>query len=410
MELEVINTGTELLLGEVVNTHTTWLGRRLLPLGWRIRRQTTLPDGHDLLSGFREARERGARVVLVTGGLGPTSDDLTREALAELYGLPLRENTEVLSSIEVRCQKRGVLFRESMARQALVPEGAVVLPNARGTAPGLHLEGADGLHWFLLPGPPGELYPMFSESVEPLLQAWASEEETAALCVYRAIGVGESEVEAIIGRQIEATGTIEVGYCARPGEVDLRLIGPESELALWDEPIRRALGRNLLTTGHDPLESVVVELLTSCGRTVATAESCTGGGLADRLTDVPGASAVFHEGVVAYANRVKERVLGVPSALLESHGAVSAEVAAAMAEGVRRNSGADYGLATTGIAGPGGGTPEKPVGLVYFALATPEGTSVQHANFPAGREVFKHFVIQKALDLLRRELLGTLRE
>jgi nicotinamide-nucleotide amidase len=404
MELELINTGTELLLGEVVNTHTSWLGQQLLPLGWRIRRQGTLPDGRDLLAGFSEARARGARVVLVTGGLGPTSDDLTREALAELYGLALREDGTVRRAIEVRCERRGVIFRESMARQALVPEGAIVLPNSRGTAPGLFFEGPDGVRWFLLPGPPGELYPMFAAEVEPRLRELIGGESPAAMRLYRAIGVGESEVEAMIGGQIEAGGKIEVGYCARPGEVDLRLIGPSEELAAWEVRIEEALGANLFAVGRVTLENVVVEMLGRVGQTVATAESCTGGLLANRLTDVPGASAVFQQGVVAYANEVKMALLGVPEELLAEHGSVSAEVACAMAEGVRKRAGADYGLSTTGIAGPSGGTPEKPVGLVFYALATAQRTVVLQGNFPGGRETFKRFVTQKALDLLRREL------
>lgn len=406
MELELINTGTELLLGEVVNTHTSWLGQQLLPLGWRIRRQCTLPDGRDLLAGFREAKQRGARVILVTGGLGPTSDDLTREALAELYGLPLREDPSVRQTIEIRCQRRGVTFRESMARQALVPAGAQILPNERGTAPGLFYQAADGLCWFLLPGPPSELYPMFWASVEPRLREWIGHDSPSSMRLYRAIGVGESEVEALIGRDIEAGGDIEVGYCARPGEVDLRLIGPLERLDAWDEKIRAALGAHLFAIGRRSLEEVVVRLLAGHRQTVATAESCTGGLLASRITDVPGASEVFAQGVVAYANAVKERLLGVSAELLQEHGAVSAEVARAMAQGVRQLAGTEYGLSTTGIAGPSGGTAEKPVGLVFCALATPTATHVLQGNFPGGREAFKRFATQKALDLLRREIVG----
>ena len=392
MIVEVLNTGTELLLGEVVNTHAAWFGKQLFPLGLRISRQTTVPDGDAIRVALSECFGR-ADIVLVTGGLGPTTDDITRETTAQLLGLELVEDAESRRRIEAMVAARGFTMRERMLRQTMVPEGAVVLPNNNGSAPGLYLTmrlSPRSPHLFLLPGPPRELQPMFAESVLPLLRN---------LC-------GESAVEEFVGLALEKRGDLEVGYCARPNEVDLRLIGTPDILDEVEPEVLRAVGTHLFSKKGEDLEEWVVSKLRERHLIIATAESCSGGLLAHRLTNVPGASEIFTHGFVTYANEAKISELGVSPSLLEAHGAVSHPVAVAMAEGALKKSGADFALSLTGIAGPGGGSMEKPVGLVFIALARRGNTTLcKEFRFPRDRETFKQLATQTALDMLRHELI-----
>jgi nicotinamide-nucleotide amidase len=404
MRVEVINTGTELLLGHVLNTHLRFFAEALFPLGLRIERQVTVPDGIAIREALIEAAAR-AEVVIVTGGLGPTTDDITRDVVADWLGLRLVHDEEIMRAIAERFARRGLTMSARIGLQALRPAEATVLPNEHGTAPGLYLPPThQSPHLFLLPGPPRELHPMFTASVLPLLEKVLPPRPEVAMRTYRTAGLGESAVEELVGESLLALG-LEVGYCARPGEVDLRLIGAQEALARAAEIVAAKLAGQLVSSDHRSLERVVVDLLTARGETLATAESCTGGLIAHRVTNVPGASAVFLQGFVTYANHAKIRALGVPVALLEKHGAVSREVAAAMAEGARAAAGVDHALATTGIAGPGGGSAEKPVGTVFIALATKLGpTTVEQHRFPTDRETFKDLTAQTALDLLRRRL------
>lgn len=410
MQAEVVNTGSELLLGLVTNTHLGFLAGELAPLGIPVARQVCVPDGPPIRDALERALDR-ADVVLVTGGLGPTSDDVTREAAAELLGLALRADEGILEGIRERFARRGYTMSENNARQAMVPEGAEALPNPFGTAPGLYfppsvLAARRARHLFLLPGPPRELHPMVRDHVLPRLRAGGPAAELRERRIYRLTGLGESHVEMRIGKQIEARGDLEVGYCARPAEVDFRLIGPPSVLAEVEPIIMAEVGEWVYSQG-DSLEEAVVRLLRGRQLTLALAESCTGGSLADRVTDVPGASEVFLAGFVTYSNAAKTEALGVAEDLLAAHGAVSAEVAAAMAGGARHKSGARFALSTTGIAGPGGGSEDKPVGTVFLALAA-EGREpvVRRCYFPVDRPTFKHMATTAALDLLRRHLLG----
>lgn len=409
MNVEVLNTGTELLLGNVTNTHLAYLGRQLFPLGLRISRQKTVPDGaairEALLDSFRQCD-----VLLVTGGLGPTTDDITREIAAELLGRRLVANELVREAIRERCELRGYPFLERMHRQTMVPEGASVFLNRYGTAPGLYLPARASLssatpHLFLLPGPPRELMPMFEEFVLPVLRDLAG--ETGIECrVYRCVGIGESQIEERIGLRISGRRDLEVGYCARPNEVDFRLIGPVKVLDEVEGDVIATLGDWIVSETEQSLEEVVVELLREKKQTVATAESCTGGLLAHRITNVPGASEVLCGGWVTYSNAVKASALGVSSELIDQHGAVSEPVARAMAEGALSRSGADFALSTTGIAGPGGGTAEKPVGTVHLALAQRDHpTHSWKENFSSDRETFKQLATQAALEALRRRLV-----
>lgn len=411
MIVETLNIGTEILLGEVVNTHAGWIAKRIFPLGLRLTRQTTVPDGKEIRQAVVETWGR-ADILFVTGGLGPTTDDITREVVAELLGRRLAVDEEILRAIHERLKARGFEFLERMARQAMVPEGAVVLPNPNGTAPGLYLPAVElpssaTPHVFLLPGPPRELQPMFLNHVLPVLERLCGGLSRRDCRIYRVVGMGESSVEQLIGLELEARGDLEVGYCARPNEVDFRLIGPVEVLDQVEPLVLERLGKHVVSVDGSELEAQVVRQLVTLGATVATAESCTGGLVANRITDVPGASSVFMRGFVTYSNEAKSDLLAVAERLLEEHGAVSREVAVAMAEGVKRAAGSTFGLAVTGIAGPGGGTPEKPVGLVYIAVAGGSGGTIcEKALYPSDRTNFKRFASQKALDLLRRQLVS----
>ena len=408
MRIEVLNTGTELMLGNVVNTHLATIAQAVFPLGLRIERQTTVPDGEAIRDALRETFGR-ADIVLVTGGLGPTTDDITRDITAGLLGLKLEHDEEIMRRITGRFARRGLRMSERVKLQALRPLEATVLHNENGTAPGLYfpaMPGKNSPHIFLLPGPPRELLPMVREQVVPILAKLAPRSATFEMRTFRVVGLGESVVEEMVGADLLAMG-IEVGYCARPGEVDVRLIAKTASLDRAEVLVKERLGASIFTTDARSLEQVVIETLTSRRASIATAESCTGGFIANKLTNVAGASRVFLAGYVTYANEAKSAALGVESALIEKHGAVSAPVARAMADGALRASGADYAIATTGIAGPDGGCAEKPVGTVFIALAKRDAkTIVQKHCFPTDRETFKQLVAQSALDLLLRTLDG----
>jgi nicotinamide-nucleotide amidase len=412
MRIELVNTGTELLLGDTINTNAAWMGQRLAALGLEVMRQTIVPDGRAVLEGLQEAAQR-ADVVLVTGGLGPTNDDVSRECAAELYGLPLELSADVMAALEAYFGKRGKLVNEATRRQAMVPRGAVVLPNPVGTAPGLHLpselgrERGYGAHVFLLPGPPRELKPMMENLVEPALLKLLPESAPRSVIYLKATGMGESDIVDRIQAGLEAMSGLEMGYCLGKGDVDIRLSGPVDLVNGGAQFVRAQMGDFILSEDRKILEEVVVELLQERDQWVATAESCTGGLLVNRLTDVSGASRVLAEGYITYSNAAKTKLLGVPSDVIEANGAVSEPVVRAMAEGCLRASGADHALAVTGVAGPTGGSPEKPVGIVWLGIAS-KGveTEVRRLYFPGARDRFKLLTSQAALEMLRRRLRG----
>ena len=411
MRLELINTGTELLLGSTVNTHLSWLGQELLPLGLRIGRQVCIPDGDVIREALRETAGR-ADVVLVTGGLGPTSDDITREVTAEWLGLPLEEDAGVKAWITAYMAERGRPLSEAARRQAMVPRGAEVLANAAGTAPGLYVPpfpvpGTEMMspHLFLLPGPPRELKPMVRDQVLPRLAAMVG--PALGMRNFHLAGLGETQVAEAVEGVLTGMGIPEIGYCARAGEVIVRVFGTPEQLAAAEMLMAGTFPAQFFSSKDEELEQVVVGLLAKLGLWVSVAESCTGGLVAHRLTNVPGASAVVDRTFVTYANRAKSEVLGVPAELIAAHGAVSRETAAAMAAGCLAASGADHALALTGIAGPGGGTEAKPAGTVFVALASKGGGEpvvTQHL-FRVERATFKQLASQAALDLLRRRLI-----
>lgn len=398
------------MLGHVLNSHLGFISNALFPLGLRVQRQATVPDGDAIRDALVETFGR-ADVVFVTGGLGPTTDDITREIVCDLLGLSMEHDEEIWQAIMARFNRRGIPWNDRVKLQALHPAEARVLKNPNGTAPGLYfpplpLLGRDGKspHLFLLPGPPRELHPMVRDAVLPIMAEVAPPQSVVEVRSFRTTGLGESRVEELVGEALLALG-LEVGYCARPGEVDLRIIGTPQALEEGAAVICERLGASIFTTGTEALEEIVVSSLIAKGKKLAIAESCTGGCITNRITNVAGASAVFLAGYVTYANEAKTRTLGVPSELFSQHGAVSGPVARAMADSAKAVSGADLTIATTGIAGPSGGTPEKPVGTVFIAIAQAgaETIAVEH-HFPTDRETFKHLVAQTALELIRQRL------
>ena len=408
MIAEVINTGSELLLGQVVNTHLAFLGEQLFGHGFRISRQLAIPDGDSIRHALEESFSRKPDVIFVTGGLGPTTDDITRDLLAQMLGARLVQNDEILRMIEQRFAKRGFTITDRIALQALVPEGVNPILNDWGTAPGLHLASSDrNPHTFFLPGPPRELKPMFIERIGPLLRKIFPAPSPIVCRIHRIVGMGESMVEQQIGAQLLYLEGMELGYCARSGEVDVRVVGSREVVAKANQIIEAQLGPQIYAHDDGTMEETVVNLLRATNKTVSTAESCTGGFLAHRLTNVPGASEIFGAGFITYANEVKSSVLGVDPQLITEHGAVSEPVAAAMAVGARRVSGSDFALSTTGIAGPGGGTEEKPVGIVFIGLADALGVTVTRHFYPTDRETFKSLVTQTALNHLRERLISS---
>jgi nicotinamide-nucleotide amidase len=411
MRVHILAVGSELLTPGRLDTNSQYLSERLSDLGLEVEFKGVVGDELDPLSRAVGRSLPEADLLFLCGGLGPTGDDRTREAVSAVLGRPLILQDDLLRSLEERFRRRGKPMPEANRKQAFVLAGAETIPNPQGTAPGQWIA-LDKKTVILLPGPPFELQAVAEEFVWPRLAL--SFERRLTRAVLKTTGLTESEVESRISDLYPDGPGLRLTVLSSPGQVEIHLAGVEPAGAAESrsslEPtlgeIRRRLGGHVFSDDGAELEEVVGRLLRSAGRTVAAAESCTGGLLGHRLTAVPGSSAYFLEGFVAYANGAKVARLAVQEEILRRHGAVSPETAAAMAEGARRVSGADFGLSTTGIAGPGGGTPEKPVGLVYVALAGEGGTRTSAGRYPGPRDRVKLQATQKALDLLRRRLLG----
>ena len=410
MRAILINTGTELLLGDVQDAHLAFIAREILLLGLRIEERRTVPDSAVIRRTLTELFPY-CEILFVTAGLGPTTDDITREMVAESLGLELYQDPQLLAWLQQRLQVRGIEWTSGIARQAEVLPGAHVLPNENGSAPGFYLKAninprIPSPHVFVLPGPPRELQPMFKKFAMPILKSIIEVPLLVERRSYSIAGMGESLVEKAIGEKVLAIPGIELGYCARPGEVEVRVTGDPNAIQAADAIIRGELGLSIFSDSDEALEEVVVRLLKQEKQTLATAESCTGGLIANQITNVSGASEVFLAGYVTYANLAKSDVLNVDSKLIDKNGAVSEAVACAMAEGACARAASTFGLATTGIAGPMGGSDEKPIGTVYIALASGDSETVARKFlFPTDRETFKQLAAQAALDLLRRRLL-----
>jgi nicotinamide-nucleotide amidase len=411
MVAEIITVGTELLLGQIVDTNSAYLGRTLAALGIDLYRRGAVGDNEArLVQAIREATER-ADLIITCGGLGPTQDDLTKEAVARAFDEELILDPAAAEQLRAFFARRGVPMPENNLRQAMVFRTGRSLPNPMGTAPGALLE-KNGKLVICLPGPPRELIPMVDTTVVPLLtERLGGARQVLRSRVLRTIGIGESAMEERVQDLLASTNPT-IGTLAHVGESHLRLTAKapsEAEALALIEPlereIRARLGAHVYGVDETTLEQAVVELLRARGRTVAVAESCTGGLLGGRITNVAGSSDVFLGGVISYSNRVKEEILGVPGDLLAAHGAVSAPVAEAMARGARDRFHAEIGVAITGVAGPGGGTVEKPVGLVFVGLATGESVRSQRYDLAGTRADVRARAVLLALDGIRRALL-----
>ncbi len=410
MTVELISVGTEILLGNIVNTNAAWLSGQWAALGLACYYQSVVGDNAQRLrEALKTALERSDAVIL-SGGLGPTTDDLTKETAAEAMGMPLVEDPRSLERIEEYFRVRGLEMTDNNKKQALVPAGAVVLDNDNGTAPGLILE-KDGKRAILLPGPPNELIPMFEERVRPYLQRLEPGilySRTVKIC-----GIGESRAAAMVQDLIDTQTNPTIAPYAKTGEVHLRVTARaerEKEAKNLVKPVVKELekrfGQDVYTTKEEvTLEQAVVELLLKRKMTVCTIESCTGGMLASRLINVPGVSETFRAGYITYSNRAKQKVAGVKKKTLEKYGAVSPQTAEEMARGAAKAAHADATVSVTGIAGPDGGSREKPVGLVYIGCHVGDRTVVQEYRFVGNRGKIRESAVSAALTLLRRCIL-----
>jgi nicotinamide-nucleotide amidase len=407
---EIIAIGSELLAPDRTDTNSLWLTEQLNRLGIEVKLKTIVGDDDARLEETIKDAAKRSKVVITTGGLGPTEDDITRKITARALGRRLLLDENVLEEIRVRFQSFGVAMPERNSRQAMVIEDAEVLPNPNGTAPGMFID-HNGTAVVLLPGPPREMRPMFENHVSQRLASRAGSLRLVRRML-RVAGMGESAVDEKIAPVYTQYDNPVTTILFNQSEIEIHLTArgrtekeAEALLDRLSAQLEERLGNAVFSFAGEKMEEVVGLKLSVGGYTVAVAESCTGGLLAQRLTEVPGSSKYFIEGVVAYANDAKTRTLGVEPMLLLEHGAVSAPVAEAMAEGIRQRAGTDFGLSTTGIAGPGGGTAEKPVGTVFIALAHESGTEHRKLNLPGDRQLVRWRASQAALDLLRRRLI-----
>ncbi len=411
MDLELLSVGTELLLGEIVDTNAAYLAEKLSGLGINVYHKTTVGDNAERLAvALRIALER-ADVVLATGGLGPTEDDVTAAGVAQVMRVGLVADEAAAERIQSFARQRGVKLLDSLLKQARVPRGSRVVPNPVGTAPGFIVE-KDGKTVIVLPGVPPEMKAMAEQTVLPYLGERARQEGGAVILsrVLRLAGIGESQAEAEISDLIH-THNPTVAPLAKTFEVHLRVTArapdraaAEAMIAPVEAEIKRRLGKHIYGADGETLESVIGGLLRTAGKTLAAAESCTGGLIGHRITNVAGSSDYLLASLVTYSNEAKIKLLGVPPATIAEHGAVSEQTARAMAEGVRQTCGADIGLSVTGIAGPTGATPSKPIGLTYIGLSDSAGTQVEEHRLRGDRLMVKERAAQMALYLLYRRL------
>jgi nicotinamide-nucleotide amidase len=411
-EVELVATGSELLNGRTVNRHASVLGEQLKPLGLPIVCETTVPDDIAAIEDAIRNALRRVDMVLVTGGLGPTCDDVTRDAIARMLGRKIVMDEPSRNSLRTRYGRIGRAVTPQAELQAQIVEGATALANSVGMAPGERLD-LDGKVLFALPGPPDEFRAVLLEHVLPWLRQSFGAVHLPAEQIFMVCGIGESDIMRRLDEIGFAPKGVEVAYCAAPGRIEVRLTSPRGDREAVESAardVRQALGESVFAEDRLNMEEVVGRLLAGKKSTLATAESCTGGLVGHRITMVSGSSDYYLGGVIAYSNAVKERELGVNPATLATHGAVSAEAAREMAEGVRTRFSADFGLSLTGIAGPTGGMAEKPVGLVFIALADRARTWVRRHQFNGDRARIKDWSSQMALDLLRRRLQGILKD
>lgn len=410
LSAEIIAIGSELLAADRIDTNSLWLTEQLNRLGIEVKLKTVVGDDDARLEEAIKDATRRSKVVITTGGLGPTEDDITRKITARALGRRLLLDEVVLAEIKQRFQGFGITMPERNSRQAMVIEDAEVLPNPNGTAPGMFLE-HQGVAIVLLPGPPREMRPMFENHVVSKLERRAGSVRVVRRML-RVAGMGESAVDEKIAPVYTKYENPQTTILFNQSEIEIHLTARGRTEVDADELLDRVvleieeqLGNSIFSFNGEKMEEVVGLKLAVGGYSVSVAESCTGGLLAQRLTEIPGSSKYFIEGVVTYSNESKTRLLGVEPILLLEHGAVSAPVAEAMAEGIRSRAQTDFALAITGVAGPGGGTEEKPVGTVFIAIASEAGTEHRKLKLPGDRNLIRWRATQAALDLLRRRLI-----
>jgi nicotinamide-nucleotide amidase len=411
MRVEIISIGDELLIGQTVNTNAAWMGEQLITIGVQPEWATTVGDSREnILSALRIAESR-AEVVLITGGLGPTHDDITKEVVTDYFGGTLELNHEVLEKVRERFRRRGIEMAKVNEEQAMVPENAEIMCNEKGTAPGIIFRRNDR-PFFVMPGVPFEMKDMMIRYVLPELKKRLSG-QTIRIRNLMTTGVAESTLFDQLDNLPEILKLAQVAFLPSLFGVKIRLLTTAASAEAADGLLRRAeamvkekIGGSIYAEDDVPLEVAVARLLLERKATISVAESCTGGMVGNLLTNIPGSSNFFERGLITYSNRAKIELLGVPSQVIEKHGAVSSETAVAMAEGVRRAAGTDYGAAITGIAGPDGGTVEKPVGLVFVAVADKSGTTCERHVFANDRIGNKQRSSQAVLNLLRKTILG----
>lgn len=412
MRAEIVSVGTELLLGQIVDTDAAHLSRVLSELGIDLHCRVTVGDNASRLADSLRSALSRADIVFTIGGLGPTQDDLTKETVAEVVCGEMMLDEDCATRLRAFFAARGVEMPETNLKQAMVPKCGLALENPLGTAPGAVFETAEGKAVVCLPGPPREFTAMVQAAVIPYLRKRIGKSASVIKSrVLKVAGLGESSVEDRVKHLIGNSNPTVAPY-AKPGSVDLRITAKaanseeaDAMIEEMDRKVTAVLGDRVFGRDEETMEQVVVRELTARRLKVATAESCTGGLISNRITDVPGSSAAFVMGIVSYSNESKERLLGVPRELLGEHGAVSEEAARAMADGIRKVSAADFGLSVTGIAGPTGGLPQKPVGLVYIALSSENGTRTWKHQFSGSRMDIKLRTSQAALDVLRTSLI-----
>jgi nicotinamide-nucleotide amidase len=409
MTAEIIAVGSELLTPDRVDTNSLYLTSKLNDLGVEVTQKTVIGDDRARAAAAVRASIERAGIVVLTGGLGPTEDDVTRDAVAAALGRGLEYRDEIWQGIRERFLRRGRVIPEINRRQAYVIEGSEPLPNANGTAPGLWIE-VEGRVVLLLPGPPGEMRPMFEEYAIPRLKR-VLPQRVLVTRVYRIALMPESEVDQRIAPVYTKYANPVTTILAAAGDIQVHLRAQGDDeaqaYALLDEvgeQIEAILGDRIYSRTGEPLEVVVGNLLRDRGETVSVAESATGGLLAVRITSVPGASNYFAGGFLVYNDRMKAALLGIPESMLKEHTAVSEPVAEAMAVAAQERTGSSYALSITGVAGPGGGEEKTPVGTVFIGIAGPDGRGVHRARFPGNRDFVRNMAAQTALDLLRRKL------
>lgn len=412
MVAEIISVGTELLMGNILNTNAHYISGKLCDLGINCFFQTTVGDNHDRLVQAVDIALSRSDILILTGGLGPTADDLTKETVADAFGRKMLLDPPSEAHIRARFARSNRMMTPNNLKQAMFPENAIIMPNPNGTAPGCIVEEGEKAA-ILLPGPPKEMVPMFDASVVPYLQT-----KTGSMLysrVVRVFGIGESSAEYALKELIARQTNPTVAPYALSGEMKLRVTARCSGAAQGEllmapvlKEIKKTLGTAVYSVDDRELHEVCAALLKEHKTTLAVAESCTGGMIASKLVAVPGISAYFKEGAVTYSNEAKMNRLGVKEETLSAHGAVSEETAREMAEGIRRTAASDIGIATTGVAGPDGGTEQHPVGLVYIALADGTKTYVRKLQLAGSRESIRNSASLHALDTLRRYFSGNL--